>query len=76
MSRRGPLTPLADTHRRMPEDLRAPRAVAAAAVDSLAVELRRLERQGDERPLARASHQLRYWRFVHALCALAEAEAA
>jgi len=75
MSRFAPVTPLADASRRMPEDLRARRAVAEAAVDSLTVELARLERQGHEWPVARAAHQLRYWRFVRALCAIAQTDA-
>ena len=50
----------------------ARRQVAEAAVISLVAEQRRLEQLRLEWPLARAAHQLRYWRFVRALCAIAE----
>ncbi|MEQ1834032.1 MAG: hypothetical protein ABL977_13330 [Candidatus Eisenbacteria bacterium] len=70
-----PVTALADPRRPMPSD-RSSRLVAAeAAVQSLTAEQRRLERLGLEWPLARTEHQLRYWRFVRAMCAIA-AEAA
>jgi hypothetical protein len=59
----------------MPASPAARLATAEAAVRSLAAEQRRAERLGLEWPLARTAHQLRYWRFVRALCAIA-AEAA
>lgn len=67
-----PVTPLADPRRPMPESALARAAAAEAAVASLASEQRRLERLGLEWPLARAAQQLRYWRFVRALCVMAE----
>ena len=67
-----PVTAIADPRRRMPEGPSARRHAADAAVRSLADEQRRLERMGLEWPLARAGQQLRYWRFVRALCAIAE----
>lgn len=70
-----PVTPLADPRRPMPSGATARLDAADAAVVSLAAEQRRLERLGLEWPLARAERQLKYWRFVRALCALA-AEAA
>lgn len=70
-----PLTPLGDPRRAMPDEPHARFRAADQAVVSLAAEQRRLERLGLEWPLARADRQLRYWRFVRALCAIA-AEAA
>ncbi len=70
-----PVTPLSDPRRPMPAGAHARFAAADAAVTSLAAEQRRLERLGQEWPLARAERQLRYWRFVRALCAI-HAEAA
>jgi hypothetical protein len=69
------LTPASDTTRVMPASAPARLDAAAAAVVSLTAEQRRLERLGLEWPLARAARQLRYWRFVRTLCAIA-AEAA
>src|SRR5262249_18703857 len=66
-----PVTPLADPRRRMPPGAAARRAEAEAAVASLVAEQRRLEALGLEWPLARAAHQLRYWRFVRALLGIA-----
>ena len=71
MSRLVPVTPLADPRRAMPGDPFVRHATAEAAVVSLAAEQKRLERLGLEWPLARTSQQLRYWRFVRALCAIA-----
>ena len=62
-----PVTPLADPRRAMPRTGPARRAVAEAAVNSLAAEQRRLESLGEEWALARTGYQLRYWRFVRAL---------
>jgi len=70
MSAYVPVTPLSDPRRAMPADATSRRAVAEAAVDSLTVEMRRLVLAREEWPLARAAHQLRYWRFVRALCAI------
>jgi len=70
MSALVPVTPLSDPRRTMPADPASRRAVAEAAVNSLTVEMRRLVLAREEWPLARAAHQLRYWRFVRALCAL------
>lgn len=75
MSPSAPVTPLSDPRRPMPQRLGARRDVAEAAVLSLDAEVRRLSAQRLEWPLARATHQLRYWRFVHALCAMAETAA-
>ena len=69
------MTAASDTRRAMPASAPARLDVADAAVVSLAAEQRRLERLGLEWPLARAAHEIRYWRFVRALCAIA-AEAA
>jgi len=65
-----PATPLADPRRAMPRNIAARRAVAEAAVNSLAAEQRRLEALGEEWALARTGYQLRYWRFVRALVGL------
>lgn len=70
-----PVTALSDPRRAMPSDTSLRLVAAEAAVQSLTAEQRRLERLGLEWPLARTEHQLRYWRFVRALCAIA-AEAA
>lgn len=70
-----PVTALSDPRRPMPSDHSLRLVAADAAVQSLAAEQRRLERLGLEWPLARAERQLRYWRFVRAMCAIA-AEAA
>jgi len=59
--------PLADPRRPMPRDAASRRAVAEAAVNTLAAERRRLEGAGEEWALARTAYQLRYWRFVRAL---------
>ncbi len=75
MTPRGPVPAPADVRRPMPEGDAARLAAAEAAVRALAAEQRRAERLGLEWPLARTAHQLRYWRFVRALCAIA-AEAA
>jgi hypothetical protein len=73
MSPFAPVTTLSDPRRAMPVRKGARVDVADAAVGSLTDELRRLSVAGLEWPLARAAHQLRYWRFVRALCAIAEA---
>jgi len=65
------LTPASDSTRLMPVSAPARLDAAAAAVVSLTAEQRRLERLGLEWPLARAARELRYWRFVHTLCAIA-----
>ena len=65
------MTPASDTRRAMPNSAPARLDVAEAAVVSLTAEQRRLERLGLEWPLARAAREIRYWRFVRALCALA-----
>jgi hypothetical protein len=70
-----PVTPLSDPRRSMPASPFARLDAAEAAVGSLVAEHRRVSRLGLEWPLARAERQLRYWRFVRALCAIA-AEAA
>jgi len=72
---RAPMTPASDARRVMPASAPARLDMAEAAVVSLRGEQRRLERLGLEWPLARAARELRYWRFVRALCAIA-AEAA
>jgi hypothetical protein len=70
-----PMTPASDRCRALPASAPARLDVAEAAVVSLAAEQRRLERLGLEWPLARAAREIRYWRFVRSLCAIA-AEAA
>ena len=70
-----PVTPASDPRRTMPASAWARLDVADAALASLAEEHRRAARLGLEWPLARTERQLRYWRFVRALCAIA-AEAA
>lgn len=70
-----PVTALADPRRPMPVDSSSRLIAAEAAVQSLTAEQRRLQRLGLEWPLARTEHQLRYWRFVRAMCAIS-AEAA
>lgn len=72
MSARVPVTALSDPRRPMPARNGARLDVADAAVGALTDEVLRLSALGHEWPLARASHQLRYWRFVRALCAIAE----
>jgi hypothetical protein len=66
-----PVTALSDPRRPMPADASNRLVVAEAAVESLTAEQRRLERLGLEWPLARTAHQLRYWQFVRAMCAIA-----
>ncbi len=66
-----PLTASADPSLEMPGDPGARLDRAAAAIASLREERRRLERLGLELPLARADAQLRYWKFVGALCTIA-----
>lgn len=66
-----PVTESSDPRRPMPSDASSRLVAATAAVESLSVEQRRLERLGLEWPLARTGHQLRYWRFVRAMCAIA-----
>ncbi len=66
-----PVTPLSDPRRTMPASSVARLDAAEAAVSSLGAEHRRLSRLGLEWPLARAERQLRYWRFVRALCTIA-----
>lgn len=70
-----PLTSASDRYRVLPASAPGRLDMAEAAVASLAAEQRRLERLGLEWPLARAAREIRYWRFVRALCAIA-AEAA
>ena len=64
------MKPLADPRRAIPKGAAARRAVAEAAVNTLAAEQRRLEVLGEEWALARNGYQLRYWRFVRALVGL------
>ena len=66
-----PVTPLSDPRRPMPSHPTSRLVQAAAAVESLTAEQRRLQRLGLEWPLARAAHQLRYWKFVRAMCTIA-----
>ena len=68
-----PVIALADPRRRMPGGAAARRAVAEAAVNALAVEQRQLALEGREWPQARNAYLLRYWRFVRAMCSVAEA---
>jgi hypothetical protein len=70
-----PVTPSSDPRRDMPVSLVARFDAAEAAVVSLTAEHRRVARLGLEWPLARTQRELRYWRFVRAMCAIA-AEAA
>ena len=70
-----PVTPFSDPHREMPVSPVARFDAADAAVVSLTAEHRRVSRLGLEWPLARTERELRYWRFVRAMCAIA-AEAA
>jgi len=70
-----PVTPLSDPRRDMPISPVARFDAAEAAVASLTSEHRRVSRLGLEWPLARTERELRYWRFVRAVCAIA-AEAA
>ena len=65
------VTPLSDPRRGMPVSPAARLAAAEAAVRSLTAEHRRVSCLGLEWPIARAEHQLRYWRFVRAMCAIA-----
>ena len=64
----------ADRGRALPAGAAARLAAADAAVGALAAEQRRLRVLALEWPLARNHEQLRYWRFVRALCALAAGE--
>ena len=66
-----PVTALSDPRRTMPTDPALRLRAADAAVESLTAEQRRLSHMGLEWPLARTQQQLRYWRFVRALCAVA-----
>jgi len=70
MSPFAPLTRAADPSAAMPAGRGARLDAARAAVGSLREEQRRLERLGFELPLARCDRQLRFWRFVSAVCAL------
>jgi len=70
-----PVTPASNPHRDMPLSPVARFDAAEAAVVSLTAEHRRVSRLGLEWPLARTERELRYWRFVRAVCAIA-AEAA
>jgi hypothetical protein len=70
-----PVTPFSDPRREMPVSRVARFDAADAAVVSLTAEHRRVSRLGLEWPLARTERELRYWRFVRAMCAIA-AEAA
>lgn len=76
MSPFAPLTRAADPAAAMPGSRGARVDAAAAAVASLREEQRRLERLGFELPLARCDRQLRFWRFVSAVCALEPGERA
>ena len=67
----GPLTTASDPRRPMPVHATARLDAAASVVAALAHEQRRAERLGLEIPQARAHQELRYWRFVRALCAIA-----
>jgi hypothetical protein len=62
--------PLADPRRTLPRDAASRRAMAEAAVNTLAAEQLRLADGGEEWMLARTGYQLRYWRFVRALVQL------
>jgi hypothetical protein len=62
--------PLADPRRTLPRDAASRRAMAEAAVNTLAAEQLRLSGGGEEWMLARTAYQLRYWRFVRALVRL------
>jgi len=75
MTPREPIAPVTDARRAMPASPRARLAQAEATVRSLAEEHRRVARLNLEWPVARTEHQLRYWRFVRAVCRIA-AEAA
>ena len=70
-----PVTPQSDPRRAMPFSPVARLDAAEAAVLSLTAEHRRVSRLGLEWPIARTERQLRYWRFVRAMCSIA-AEAA
>ena len=74
MSLAAPLTAAAELRRPMPATSAARADAAEAAVASLRHEHRRLQRLGFELPLARCEHQLRYWSFVRAICALEPAQ--
>jgi len=67
---RAPLVASADPARPLPAGPGARLDAAAAAVAALRAEQRRLQRLGFETPLARCHEQLRFWSFVHAVCAL------
>lgn len=66
-----PVTPQSDARRVMPGTAVARLDAAEAAVVSLTAEHRRVSRLGLEWPLARTERQLRYWRFVRAMCRIA-----
>jgi hypothetical protein len=68
-----PLTRTADPARPMPSGAGPRRDAIASAIASLRDEQRRLERIGFELPLARCHEQLRYWRFLDGLFAVADA---
>ncbi len=70
-----PATLLSDPRREMPLSPVARLDAAAAAVASLTAEHRRVSHLGLEWPIAHTERQLRYWRFVRAMCTIA-AEAA
>lgn len=70
-----PVTTLSDPRRDMPVSAVARFDAAEAAVASLTAEHRRVSRLGLEWPLVRTEQELRYWRFVRAMCSIA-AEAA
>jgi len=74
MSWNAPMTPAADAGREMPRTATERLAVADRAVASLAVEQQLAEALRAEIPQARCHHQLRYWRFVRGLCAVAAGE--
>jgi hypothetical protein len=69
-----PLTASSDPRHVMPETAVARLDAVRHAIDSLTHEQRRLERLGLELPLARCQHQLRYWRFLEGLLAVAAGE--
>jgi len=74
MNWNAPLTAAADAGRPMPITATERLAAADRAVASLCVEQQLAEALHAEIPQARCHHQLRYWRFVRGLCAVAAGE--
>lgn len=68
------MTQAADPRAAMPATAGARLAAADAAVASLVVEQQLAEALHAEIPQARCHHQLRYWRFVRGLAAIAAGE--